>query len=260
MSRARRPFAAFLALVGALALSLGVVMLSGSGASAAPKPKGNNGTVKIAGLGDIDLIPDNEPHVPCQITVQWYNFDKDADIIAKVGFKLKAPTGPGTNTMSVDGPSEVFVGEDDPGGAGNDFDGEQVYTLSFTGPPHPTQGYHVKLTVRTPQSKGADVKHKVFWVQPCEAPTPSETPTVNPTESETPSDTGTPTITVLPSESEAPTSGTPTVTVLPSEVDAGLPGGDSGGRGVLLLGVGFLLLAMSLGLVVVPRTRGSHEF
>ena len=40
---------------------------------------------------------------------------------------------------------------------------------SFDGEPHPQQGYHVKLTIHTPGSIGADTKHKVFWVEPCEA-------------------------------------------------------------------------------------------
>ncbi len=33
--------------------------------------------------------------------------------------------------------------------------------------PHPIQGYHVKLTVNAEGSQGADVKHKVFWVEGC---------------------------------------------------------------------------------------------
>ncbi len=50
----------------------------------------------------------------------------------------------------------------------------QSYTLSFDGAPQPQQGYHVKLTVHTPRSKGNDTKTKVFWVAPCEA-TPGDT-------------------------------------------------------------------------------------
>jgi hypothetical protein len=29
-------------------------------------------------------------------------------------------------------------------------------------------GYHVKMTIRTETSRGADVKHKVFWTSLCE--------------------------------------------------------------------------------------------
>ena len=35
---------------------------------------------------------------------------------------------------------------------------------------HPKQGYHLKLDVHAPGSKGADVKHKVFWVKGCAKP------------------------------------------------------------------------------------------
>jgi hypothetical protein len=38
--------------------------------------------------------------------------------------------------------------------------------------PHPKQGFHVKLTVHVTGSQGSDVKHKVFWVQPCQDSTP----------------------------------------------------------------------------------------
>ncbi|MGZ4498017.1 MAG: hypothetical protein ACXVWZ_11100, partial [Nocardioides sp.] len=34
--------------------------------------------------------------------------------------------------------------------------------------PQAQQGYHVKLTVATPRSKGNDTKTKVFWVAPCD--------------------------------------------------------------------------------------------
>ncbi len=37
---------------------------------------------------------------------------------------------------------------------------------------HPQQGYHVKLTIHAPGSQGADTKHKVFWVEPCETARP----------------------------------------------------------------------------------------
>ncbi|HET7736801.1 MAG TPA: hypothetical protein VFK52_12545 [Nocardioidaceae bacterium] len=288
----RRAASVLLALVGALTLVLGMTVLTAGGASAAPDPNGNNGTVKVAGLGDIDLIPDNEPHLPCTLTVQWYDFDEGADIISTVGFALQPPTAEPDYTMSVDGPGEVFVGEDAASGTGNDFDGEAVYTLSFTGDPHPQQGYHVKLTIHTPDSFGADTKHKVFWVEPCETPTVTETPTETetptvtetPTETETPTVTETPTgtetptvtvsptetettgtetstVTVLPSETEtSPGGGSPSVTVLPTEIDAGLQGGSSShARGLVLVGAGLLLLAMSLGLLTGSRPRGMHQ-
>jgi len=131
-------------------------------------PAGNNGTVKIAPLGDFDGIPNNTPHVGCDFLVEWYGFDQGADIISTVTFAMQAPT----SDVVLGGytPTQVFVGEDPASGAGTDsgLDARQEYHLTFDGAPHPKQGYHVKLTINTPHSKGADVKHKVFWVQGCE--------------------------------------------------------------------------------------------
>ncbi len=64
----------------------------------------------------------------------------------------------------------VFIGEDDNCGGGSEagLDASETYTLDFTGiTPHPSQGFHVKLTINAEGSQGADVKHKVFWVTGC---------------------------------------------------------------------------------------------
>ena len=131
-------------------------------------PAGNNGTVKIAPLGEMDGIPQNSPHPGCTFQIEWYGFDQGDDIISTVGFAMQAPTS--DVALSVDGPATVFVGGDPASGAGTDtgLDGVQAYTLSFDGAPQPKQGYHVKLTVHTPRSQGNDTKTKVFWVEPCE--------------------------------------------------------------------------------------------
>ncbi len=134
-------------------------------------PAGNNGTVKIAPLGEMDGIPNNSPHPGCDFQIEWYGFDEGADVISTVTFAMQAPTK--DVSLTVDGPSNVFVGGDPATGAGTatGLDGTQAYSLSFQGAPHPKQGYHVKLTVATPHSKGNDTKTKVFWVAPCETPT-----------------------------------------------------------------------------------------
>ncbi len=130
---------------------------------------GNNGTVKVAPYGDVDAIPNNHPHVGCTFQLEWFGFD--ADVTSTVLFEEQAPTtGVG---MTVAGDTTAALDGDPGSGAGNDgFDGTQVYTLSFTGAPHPQQGYHVKLTIDTPESNGASVKHKVFWVEGCDAHDP----------------------------------------------------------------------------------------
>jgi hypothetical protein len=140
-------------------------------------PPGNNGTVKIAPLGENDGTPDNNPHVGCSFQIEWYGFDEGSDIWSTVQFAMQAPTS--DVGLSGTSPEKVFVGGDPATGAGTEsgLDGVQDYTLSFDGAPHPQQGYHVKLTVHTPYSKGADTKHKVFWVEPCEqAAPPVDTP------------------------------------------------------------------------------------
>lgn len=131
-------------------------------------PAGNNGTVKIAELGEMDGIPNNSPHPGCTFQVEWYGFDEGEDIVSTVTFAAQAPT----SDVVIGGtePSQVPVGGDAASGAGTEtgLDAVQAYTLTFDGEPHPKQGYHVKLTVATAGSIGNDTKTKVFWVAPCE--------------------------------------------------------------------------------------------
>ena len=169
--RALRRFSVLIALV--IAAATLPLVVGSQAAAAAPTsgkdPGGNNGTVKVQEV-DFDDPPNNDPHVGCTFLLEWYGFDKGADIISKVTFEMQAPTK--SVGLSVDGPAEVFVGEDAASGAGTatGLDGRELYTLAFDGPAHPLQGYHVKLTINTPGSKGADKKHKVFWVEGCEPP------------------------------------------------------------------------------------------
>ena len=173
LSRALRKFTVLVVLAIAVALLPAGLLAP---AHAAPvlrggnDPAGNNGTVKIVEDGDFDAPPNNDPHVGCTFTVEWYGFDKGDDIISEVTFEMQAPTQ--SVGLTVTGPPTVFVGGDAASGAGTPtgLDGRQAYTLAFDGPPHPTQGYHVKLTIETPGSQGSDKKHKVFWVQKCTPP------------------------------------------------------------------------------------------
>jgi hypothetical protein len=128
---------------------------------------GNNGTVKID-RAPFDSHPNNEPHVGCTFQVDFYNYDKGVGN-ANVLFELHAPTLKGRTLTVVNGDLTPNIGEDAAGG-GTDVDAQETYTLAFTGEPHAKQGYHVKLTVHAPGSQGADVKHKVFWVEPCKQP------------------------------------------------------------------------------------------
>lgn len=136
-------------------------------------PAGNNGTVKIDSA-PFDSHPDNQPHVTCTFQVDFYGFDAnvgDAEVI----FELQSPTRVGRTLSVISGDLTPNIGQDAAGG-GTDLDASETYTLGFTGAPHSKQGYHVKLTVHAPGSQGSDVKHKVFWVQPCVIPVVPHTP------------------------------------------------------------------------------------
>ncbi|UDY24693.1 hypothetical protein [Nocardioides sp. Kera G14] len=144
-------------------------------AAAEGDPPGNNGTVKIITPGTGDGIPNNTPHPGCTVGVEWYGFDEGPDVVSTVSFAMQAPTADATVTVA-GGPLSVPVGGDAASGAGTatGLDARETYTLSFTGTPHPKQGFHVKLTVSTPRSNGSDRKTKVFWVAPCDAATPAQ--------------------------------------------------------------------------------------
>lgn len=150
-----------------LVLGTGVAVAAPGGKGPAKDPGGNNGTVKIVGLGDADETPENNPHQGCDFRVQWYGFDQGDDIVSTVSFALQSPTAGEGYSLAVTGPASVSVGGDAAGGSA-DLDGDEVYSLTFTGAPQENQGYHVKLTVKTPGSKGNDTKSKVFWVEGCD--------------------------------------------------------------------------------------------
>lgn len=158
------------AAVGALLLAAAAAV--GTAAQAAPNPPGNNGTVKIDGL-EFDNAPDNQPHVGCVFEVDFYGYD-EGDLNAEVTFEAHPPTQrAGDDQVLLT--DTVFIGEDDNSGGGSEagLDASREYTLDLTGiTPHPKQGYHVKLTVNAEGSQGADVKHKVFWVEDCGYPPP----------------------------------------------------------------------------------------
>lgn len=160
-----------------------VALVAPPGASAAETgrtdPPGNNGTIKIEGADFQSLPPDNNPHQGCTFVVEFYNYDK-GDYQAKVVFEDQNPTAD-AGLKVVSGDLTPFIGEDAAGG-GRDLDARETYKLAFTGAPHPTQGYHVKLTIHAEGSIGADVKHKVFWVEGCKPATPPTKPPTQPTQ------------------------------------------------------------------------------
>jgi|GEM_PF-1356606 len=134
------------------------------------KPAGNNGTIKIDGT-DIDQLHDNDPHVACTFSVNWFGFDEGTRNTT-VTFDAQEPTSK-DQLLTQD---STFTGS----GAGNTLDFSNSYDLTsalsgYT--PQPQQGYHVKLTVTTDGSQGNDTKSKVFWVGPCATTVETQTVT-----------------------------------------------------------------------------------
>lgn len=157
-------------VTAAAAAALPAVLALGA-APAIADAGGNNGTIKVAEVDQVGT-DSNDPHVGCTFALEWYNFDSSATSV--VTFESQdqdvAITG-------VQGRTHVQLADDAAKG-NSDLDGRETYTLSFAGDPHPTQGYHVKVTTETAGSKGNDSKSKVFWVGPCtDGPTAPSGPT-----------------------------------------------------------------------------------
>lgn len=129
-------------------------------------PSGNNGFIKVNEEVLPDSTPNNDPHVSCTFKVEFYNYDHNPAYQARVTFALQNPTAGDGYALATEGNILPSIGQDGASG-GKDLDAVEAYKLTFTGKPHVKQGYHVKLTIHADGSRGADVKHKVFWVQPC---------------------------------------------------------------------------------------------
>ena len=191
-----------LILLGIVAVVIGATAFS---AFAAPNPStgpGNNGTVKLDLIPIDDTTPGNQPHVGCPVGLDWYGYDANAR--TSVEFRIWNPsTGTAGRQLLaadvIDPFSGAFLGQttndtftldgDGPAGGGSQagWDGSRSYDLTpgllqygeyaaGHGTGHPARldgkpendGYHVKVTIRTTTSRGADVKHKVFWTGLCD--------------------------------------------------------------------------------------------
>jgi hypothetical protein len=179
-----------LLLIGVALLLVGGAPLLAGLAAAAPNPAGNNGTIKVD-REPFDDAPNNEPHVGCTFQVDFYGYDQ-GDLNAEVTFTAHPPTGDEQVLLT----DTVFIVQDDNSGGGSEagLDASKTYTLDLTGiEPHPNQGVHVKLTIHADGSKGADTKHKVFWVTGCQTP-PTTSTTVGSTTTTTVGQTTTSTV------------------------------------------------------------------
>jgi hypothetical protein len=226
-------------------------------ASAAPSgdPPGANGTIKIH-QSDSEQGTENQPHVTCTFTVQFFGFDTNEQ--GRLVFTAQPPTGHG---QVLHDSGLVTISTDSAGGGPNDPDAAFTFSLNDFNlddiSPHPIQGFHIKLTVTT---TGGATKHKVFWVKPCTPPSPSPSPSVSPSKSPSPSPSVSPSTSpsVSPSESTSvPSSPTATASessaVVPSgPVNAGGGGGSAGG---LLWGLGALTAAAGAGFTLYMARR-----
>lgn len=231
-------------LIAALAVLMTLVIAA---PAAAKNPPGNNGTVKVDNA-PFDNHPDNEPHVDCMFQIDFYGFDA-GDLWADVTFEAHPPTGHGVLLTD-----SIHIGEDDNGGGGSEagHDASRTYDLTamLAGyAVHPQQGYHVKMTINSDGSQGADTKHKVFWVGPCGA-TPNNPPS-NPPEGGLGGGSGT----VPPRESTAASTGGPStpsggVKALP---DTAMPVSS------MALALAVLLMLSGAGVVAVAIRRDDLE-
>ncbi|HSX43691.1 MAG TPA: hypothetical protein VLE69_00105 [Candidatus Saccharimonadales bacterium] len=153
-----------LILVAFLFLLTTVISGVGLAYANAGNPPGNNGTIKMDG-SDLDSnAKDNDPHLACNLTVQWFGFDVGSRT-STVEFVTQPPTPTGSENLLLTKDS-TFTGQ----GSGNIMDYSETYNLSsqlsgYT--PQAQQGYHIKVTVATDGSQGNDTKSKVFWIEPC---------------------------------------------------------------------------------------------
>lgn len=197
-------------IVAVLAIVLVGSALAASAAPDRAAGNGNNGTVKIDLLPVDDTSPQNQPHVGCPFGVDWYGFDASA--ATTVSFQIWPPSnatgGREQLLMNVLDPAGGLIAQTDaysfnldadgPAGGGSEAGWDGAISVDLTpgllqygeyaaghGAGHPENladdkkpaddGYHVKMTVRTETSNGADVKHKVFWTGLCDQGTPGGT-------------------------------------------------------------------------------------
>lgn len=142
-----------------------------SGAGGANQPAGNNGTVKIDEYS-MDPGQDNDPHVTCGFSVNFYGYDGGAQT-ASIDLTPVAPTAASRTYHTATG---WDVGTRS---GGNQLDksvpiSASDLTSTLAGvTPQAHQGYHLRLEVEVTGSRGSDDKYKVFWMQPCAAASPS---------------------------------------------------------------------------------------
>jgi hypothetical protein len=141
-----------------------IALLVVVGASLMPVSAANRGTVKIDGI-PFDLYPDNEPHPGCVFRLKFFGFDDGTNVSYK--FSVHPPTsdtnGPGS-LITPPGKVDLNLPAPPSGSRLNWSTGPIDLSTGLANAgveAHPVQGFHVKLTVKTP----GGAKYKVFWVE-----------------------------------------------------------------------------------------------
>lgn len=148
----------------AVAVGFGLAF-AGPASAASDAPAGNNGSIKVDNVL-IDDGNENVAHPGCTFVVDFFGYDV-GHRTASLVFEGQEPTGGGELLVV---PFEFDVASRD---SGSQLDASKTIDLSdaLVGiAPQPNQGWRVELTVHVDGAKGADSKHKVFWVSECAAP------------------------------------------------------------------------------------------
>lgn len=139
---------------------------SASAPTATSTGSNNRGHIQIEGAPDCGGTPcgnDNDPHVGCTLTIQFFGYPSGTDS-AGVVIAGQAPSG--TGRVLTD--SFKFVGNGNSGTPpfGNHLDTSKTYTITVTQlgaaglKSQPQQGYHLRIDVSV---NGEHAKSKVVW-------------------------------------------------------------------------------------------------
>jgi hypothetical protein len=148
----------------AVALAGITLVAAATPALAQQAPPGNNGHIFV-GEYELDGSNGNDPHVSCGLTVSFFGYDA-GEQSATITLTPWAPTdggAPFTERTSWTTAERT---------SGNQRNADVQIAPSkvadaFAGVEAAQQGWHAKIEVHVTGSQGADVKHKVVWIEPC---------------------------------------------------------------------------------------------
>lgn len=230
----------------------------GTPMSAGATTNGNRGHIQIEGVPDCGATPcgnDNDPHVTCTLTVQWFGYPSGTNS-TYLSIRGQEPSG----IAPVLSDSFEFAGANSPNGS--ILDTERTYPLTSSQlnadglVPQQIQGYHLRVEVAV---NGNPAKTHVIWWKPCGstpvpgagAVTPDSTAMQDsaPLAADTPDSAGTPDTPDSPT-AILPTAGTGALTdVAPTSTGLAFTGTDV----ALMLAAAAGLMALGFGVLTMSR-------